>query len=391
LAPSLPRLCTMRVRRRVEAGEAPVGSRDEPQPDTVIEARPGIRFLPAMVAIAVLWWAQALVIPIVLAALASYVLEPPVKWLESIHVRRVFGVPVVLGVLLIGAADGIYALRGEAVAFTERLPSAAHSIAQLLRARSGDTFRPVARVQQAASELAKAATVTSPKPDGVTSVRVEEPTFALKNWLWQSSFGALETASQAVAIFCILYALLVGGDLYKRKIVRMVGPSLSSRRLTVEILSEIERQIERFLWARASISAIIGVAFWLSFRLLGLDEPEVWGILSALLFTVPLVGPTIVCIGATLAGFVQFGSVGMAAAAGGAALGITIVEAYVLTPILMSRVGEMNAVAIFVSLMFWGWLWGLWGLLLAIPITAAVKAVCERVEGWNAVAEVLKA
>jgi predicted PurR-regulated permease PerM len=171
----------------------------------------------------------------------------------------------------------------------------------------------------------------------------------------------------------------------------MVGPSLSSRRLTVEILAEIERQIERFLWARASISAIIGVAIWLSFRMLNLEEPGVWGVLSALLFTVPLVGPSIVCIGAALAGFVQFDSFGMAAAAGGVALAVTTIEAYLLTPLLMSRVGEMNAVAIFVSLMFWGWLWGIWGLLLAVPITAAIKAVCERVEGWGAMAELLKA
>src|SRR5262249_46348867 len=144
--------------------------------------------------------------------------------------------------------------------------------------------------------------------------------FRLKNWLWQGSFSALETASQAVAVVCIIYALLVGGDLYKRKIVRIVGPSLSSRRQTGEILAEIERQIERVLWARVAISAIVGVAIWLSFRLLQLEEPGVWGVLAALLFTVPLVGPTIVCVGAALAGFVQFESFGMAAASGGVAL-----------------------------------------------------------------------
>ncbi len=221
--------------------------------------------------------------------------------------RRAFGVPLLLGVLLASVTLGIYALRGEAVAFTERLPGAAHSIAQAIRSRTPDTFRPVARVQQAASELEKA-TAVPPKPDGITQVRVEEPTFKLKNWLWQGSFSALETTSQAVAIVCIVYALLVGGDLYKRKIVRIVGPSLSNKRLTVEILAEIERQIERFLWARAWISAIVGVAIWLSFRMMQLEEPGVWGVLSALLFTVPLVGPSIVCIGAALAGFVQFDS-----------------------------------------------------------------------------------
>jgi predicted PurR-regulated permease PerM len=380
----------MRAFRPIETKPQEAPAAEEPRASGLVNTMPSMRFVPAMVGIAVLWWAQALVIPVVLAVLVSYALEPSVKSLESMRVRRAFGVPLLLGVFLIGLGLGIYALRGEVVAFTDRLPGAAHSIAQALRTKASETFTPVARVQQAASELEKAAAVPTAKPDGITAVRVEEPAFKLKSWLWQSSFGALETTSQAVAIVCIVYALLVGGDLYKRKIVRIVGPSLSSKRLTVEILAEIERQIERFLWARASISAIVGIAIWLSFRLLNLEEPGVWGVLSALLFTVPLVGPSIVCIGAALAGFVQFNSFGMAAAAGGVALAVTTVEAYLLTPLLMSRVGEMNAVAIFVSLMFWGWLWGIWGLLLAVPITAAVKAVCERVEGWGAIAELLK-
>jgi predicted PurR-regulated permease PerM len=97
-----------------------------------------------------------------------------------------------------------------------------------------------------------------------------------------------------------------------------------------------------------------------------------------------------VILGAAVAGFVQFGTVGMAAAAAGATAVIAALEGNVLTPLLMSRVGEMNAVAVFVSLMFWGWMWGIWGLLLAVPITAAIKAVCERVDDLNPLAELLK-
>jgi predicted PurR-regulated permease PerM len=163
------------------------------------------------------------------------------------------------------------------------------------------------------------------------------------------------------AVLCLVYYLLAAGDLYKRKLVRMV-PTLSRKKITVEILAEIDRQIERFLLARVGISLLVGVVVWLAFRLLGLDEAGVWGVLSAVLFAIPIVGPTVVVVAATLAGFVQF----------------------------MSRVGEMNAVAVFMSLLFWGWIWGAWGLLLAVPITAAVKAVCERVPDFHAFAELLK-
>jgi predicted PurR-regulated permease PerM len=167
-------------------------------------------------------------------------------------------------------------------------------------------------------------------------------------------------------------------------------PTLSDKKITVEILAEIDRQIERFLLARVVISLICGVAVWLAFHLAGLEEAGVWGVLAAVLYAIPIVGPTVVVVGAAVAAFVQFGSLGMAAAVGGIGVAIGALEGNVLTPWLMSRVGEMNAVAVFVSLLFWGWIWGVWGLLLAVPITAAVKAICERVPDFNAVAELLK-
>jgi predicted PurR-regulated permease PerM len=129
---------------------------------------------------------------------------------------------------------------------------------------------------------------------------------------------------------------------------------------------------------------------WVGFRLLGLREAGIWGIVAAVLFAVPYVGPTMVTLGATVAGFVQFGSLAMAGAAGGLTLAIAAIEGNVLTPWLMSRAGRMNAVAVFVSLLFWGWIWGVWGLLLAVPIMAAAKAVCERIDDLSSYAELLK-
>jgi predicted PurR-regulated permease PerM len=181
---------------------------------------------------------------------------------------------------------------------------------------------------------------------------------------------------------------MASGDLYKRKLLRIVGPSMSEKKTTIHILTEIDRQIAQFLWARIAISVAVGSAMWVAFRLLGLEDAGVWGVLSGLLFGVPIAGPLLVIVGAGLAGFVQFG---MTAAAAGVASIIAALEGYVLTPVLMSRVGEMNAVAVFISLMFWGWIWGIWGLLLAVPMTAAIKAICERVDDLQPFAELLKA
>jgi len=207
--------------------------------------------------------------------------------------------------------------------------------------------------------------------------------------MWQGWQGALEFAAQSFVVLCLAYYLLIAGDLYKRKLVRMV-PTFSDRKVTVGILDEINRQIERFLVARVVISLIVGVAVWLSFRMLGVEEAGVWGVISAVLYAIPLVGPTVVVLGAAVAAFVQFGTWNMTFAVGGISIVIGAIEGNVLTPWLMSRAGDMNAGAVFVSLMFWGWIWGIWGLLLAVPITAAIKAACEKIPEFQNVAELLK-
>jgi predicted PurR-regulated permease PerM len=245
----------------------------------------------------------------------------------------------------------------------------------------------VAKVQEAAREL-EAATQNKP-PKGVTPVRVEGTTFKWSDWLWQGSNGVAKFAAQMFVVLFLVFYMLIAGDMYKRKLVR-IAPTLSNKKLTVQILAEIDRQIERFLMARLLISAIIGVAVWMSFRVIGIEEPGLWGVLAAVLFAIPIVGPTVVVIGAFIAGFLQFGSAAMGGVAAAACLVIGLLEGNILTPLLMSRAGEMNAVAVFVSLIFWGWLWGVWGLLLAVPITAALKAVCDRVEEYSAFAELLR-
>ena len=347
--------------------------------------------IPAVAVVAVLWWGQEVWIPLVVSVLISYALEPFIAGAVCRGVPRRFGVPVLMLLLISIVAGGAYLLRGEAAAFVERLPGAAHTVAEAVRGHDDGTLGPVAKVQEAARELESAASTTSAKPpiDGVTPVRIEEPTFRWADWMRQGSTSALAFVARMFAVLCLVYYMLAAGDLYKRKLVRIV-PTLTNKKMTVEILADIDRQIERFLVARIGISVIVGVVIWITFRLFGLDEAGVWGVLSGVLFAIPLVGPTLVVVAAAVAAFVQFGSIGSAAAVGGVCLVIAALEGNILTPWLMSRVGEMNAIAVFVSLLFWGWLWGGWGLLLAVPITASIKSVCERVPDLSAWAELLK-
>ena len=223
----------------------------------------------------------------------------------------------------------------------------------------------------------------------MTSVRIEEPTFRWNTYLWEGCWGSWHSPDSCRHGMPVLPA--ASGDSHKRKLVHIAGPTLAQKRITVEILDEIDRQIGRFLLARLFISIVVGVAVWVGFLALGLREAGIWGLVAGVLFAVPYVGPAVVTFGAGVAGFVQFGTLSMAAAAGGLTLTIAVIEGNVLTPWLMSRANRMNPLAVFVSLLFWGWIWGVWGLLLAVPIMAAAMAVCERVDDLGSYAELLKA
>ena len=356
--------------------------------DERLRARVGV--LVGLAVVVALWWGRVVWIPLVLSVLISYALEPVVAFLGRHRVRRSLGVPLLLVALLMTFGSGAYLLRGQAGAFIDALPNTAHTVAEAIRDLTRRGPGTVSKVQAAARELESAAgAATRGSREGVTAVRIEQPTFRWSDWLWQGSYGALAFAGQMFAVVCLVYYLLAAGDMYKRKLVRIV-PTLSSKKITLDILAEIDRQIERFLLARVAISVIVGIMIWISFGLLGLNQAGVWGVLSAVLFAIPLVGPILMVVAASAAAFVQFGSWGMVLGVAGTSVAVGAVEGNVLTPWLMSRVGEMNAVAVFVSLLFWGWLWGAWGLLLAVPITAVLKAVCERVPDFSAVAELLK-
>jgi len=171
--------------------------------------------------------------------------------------------------------------------------------------------------------------------------------------------------------------------------VKIVGPSLTKKKITVQILQEIDRQIESFLMVQVFTSALVGVATWLAFMWLGLNQAAVWGLLAGVFNSIPYVGPVLVSAVTAIVAFLQFGTVEMTLTTTGAAFAITSIEGFLLTPWLTSRAARMNAVAVFVGLLFWGWVWNIWGMLLAVPMLMVVKAICDHVEDFKGVGELL--
>jgi predicted PurR-regulated permease PerM len=387
---------------------ATTGGGVEGRPTTVVpgaEPQPAIVDLPvdvrsaSLVVIAILAgvymlrWASAVFIPLLLGLMLSYALSPIINRLHRWRVPRAIGAAVLLLGIVGGAGSLLYSLGDDAASLIETLPQAAQKLRRALKGPRQAAPGTIDNVQKAAAELERAAdegvAPDSPSPRGVTRVVIERPRFTVKDYLWTGTLGLVALMGQTTMVFLIAYFLLASGDSFRRKMVRLAGPKMSQKRITLEALDEITGQIQRYLLVQLITSAIVGVATWLVFAWIGLEHAAVWGVVAAVTNLIPYLGAVIIGAGSALVGFTQFGSLEMALVVGGASFVIHSIVGQLLTPWMTSRAGRMNAVTVFVGVLAWGWLWGLPGLLLGVPILMVVKAVCDRVEDLKPVGELL--
>jgi predicted PurR-regulated permease PerM len=341
----------------------------------------------------VLNWAQEAFIPIVVGVLISYALEPVVAWLTRLKLPRTLASAVAVLSLTGSFATVGYVLSDDAVAVVAELPEAAVKLRNELRQMRSRGPSTLEQVERAAEELQKTADEVSAVPStsstGVQQVQVVTPTFDARAYLSWGSASLLAFAGQSVLVVFFVFFLLASGDLFKRKLVRIAGPTLAQKKITVHILDDINTQIARFLFVRVVTSLVVGVASWLAFRWVGLENAGVWGILAGVFNSIPYFGPVIVTAGVSVVAFLEFGTIGMATWVGAISLAITSLEGWLLTPWLTSRASRTNEVAVFVSLIFWGFLWGIWGTLLAVPMLVVAKACCDRIDDLKPVGEML--
>lgn len=345
--------------------------------------------------ILMLQYAEPVLIPIVLAVLISYVLAPAVSSMARFHVPRLVGAFVVIALLCSAVGLGGYTLLDDAVRIIDDLPE----VAEKLRDRAKRSRTPVKadegllqKMQDAATEIDKTAadaTTAPPAPQEVTRVQIVEAPFRASDYLWSGGRGVLNFLGQFAIVLFLVYFLLVTDDLFKRKIVSIAGPTLTKKRISVQIMDEINNQISGFLRVQVLTSLIVTVATSLTLWWLGLENYVLWGLLAGVFNSIPYIGPIIVSGGLAVVAFMQFDDLVQTAYVSGAALLITSLEGWLLTPVLMSRASQMNPVAIFVGLLFWSWVWGVWGTILAVPMLMTLKAVCDRIEDLRPVGELL--
>jgi predicted PurR-regulated permease PerM len=349
--------------------------------------------LAALAAIFALSWAQAFVVPLLLGIVVAYTLNPLVAWLEAIRIPRVVGTVIVIASVIGALAFGTYSLRGQVQTIIEQLPAAATKLATGLARMRISQIGNMQKMQDAATAVEKATTQAAgggaaPRQPA-THVIVDQPAFKLGNFLWESSMGALGAVVQAAMVAFLVFFLLLGGDTFKRKLVRLAGPSLSRRRIAVHILDDINGSIQKIMLMLLATNLLVGLLSWIAFRWIGLENARAWAAAAGLLHIVPYLGPGVTAVATGMAAFMQFDSLAMALLVAGASMAIATVVGTFVTTWMTGRIANMNSAAVFVSLLFWGWLWGFWGMLLSVPIIVIVKVVSQHVDQLHPVVELL--
>ena len=301
--------------------------------------------------------ASELFIPVVVAVLVSYALEPIVRRLHNIKIPRAVGAGLLLAGLVVGASAFLYAIRADIAEAAGALPRATRRLGDWLGA--GTVARQAER------------SVSSPE-------------------VLQQGAGWLAAAiGQTTVVVFLSYFLLISGQHFKRRFVELAGPRLEHRRVTVSVLDEITSQIQRFLLIQVFTAGVVAAATWVALTWAGVQQAAVWAILAGVFNSIPYFGPVIVSGGLFAVGFLQFGQPLVALQIALLALAITSLEGWVLLPLLLGKAERMHVVAIFIGVLVWTWIWGPWGTVLAVPMMAAIKSISDHVEPLRPVSRLL--
>ena len=357
-----------------------------------LSPRAALWILALLAGIAALYFGRLFIVPVLISILASYTLAPVVRLLEKTRLPRPLAALLVLAVLTAGTAWGVLSLRDDAQRMLDSLPQKARQVRQSLAASARVGPNPLQQLRKAADELQRAAAEASGTNNGNQANQANQPPpFAdLRDYaLKQSGNVLVAVAAEGPVVVILTFFLLASGDHFRRKLMSVAGPSLSRRKITLDILNEIDAQVQRYMLSMVASNIAAGLGIWAAFGLFGLQNAGLWGTAAGILHFIPYLGPAMVTVAATGAAFLQFGSLTQALGVAASSVAVFVVTGMLLMPWLQSRLSRINATVMFVALLFFGWLWGVWGLLLGAPLAAVAKVICERVEPLRHVGEMM--
>jgi predicted PurR-regulated permease PerM len=361
----------------------------------------GVTILGTLAVVYTIYFARSLLFPVTLTCVLYFLLRPMVRWMQRRRVPAMLGAFLVVFGMLVTAGAGIYALAGPATSWVEEMPDNIRKIETKFR----DVFQRIRNLERASKEV-QAITDTeggqsgtqdeaggpadapgAADPDDEEDVQVVEFKQPSLTTTILDSTG--NVAAGAVIVVVLLLLLLALGDTFLNKILQLM-PTFRDKRGIVELVRDIEQGISRYLGTITFINVGLGVVIGIVMWLLGLPNPLLWGVMAAALNYIPYIGALIGAIAVGISALIQFDSVAYAMLAPLSYFVINSIEGNLITPMLLGRSMSLNPIMVFLALIVWGWMWGIGGVLIAVPVLGITKIICEHFRSLRPLANLIE-
>jgi predicted PurR-regulated permease PerM len=355
----------------------------EPPPDAHVQATlsgtPGIavKGLFVLALFYTFYFARSFLLPIVLAILLSLILYPAVRGLKRAFIPEPLGAALVVAALAALVGAGIYQLFEPASQWITKLPRTTEQIERKLF----NVRKSMEQVSKAAEKVEALASVDSASKERAPQVVAREPSL-----MSRMLTGTQNVVVSVGATLVLLFFLLASGDLFMRKLVRVL-PTLTDKKKAVGLARTIQSAMARYLFTITCINVCLGAATALLLQVLGMPNPLLWGVMVALLQFVPYIGPAISGTILTVVAFITYEDLHTILLVPTCFFALVTVEGQFITPFLTGRSLTLNPVMVFVSMLLWGWIWGVVGALMAVPILMTFKIFCDHIESLSAIGE----
>lgn len=330
-----------------------------------------------ILAIAAMRMAQGFVLPVALAFLLALVLSPVVRSMRRRGLPEGPSAVLLVGALTLGMAATIHTLSAPVATLIDDAPRIRFELQQKLEA----VRAPLEAVKEAQKQVDQA-TGNGADP-AIQEVVVKDP--GIFN---RAVKGIPRMAASAVLTLVLLLFLLAAGDLIYEKIVRSM-PTVRDKKRWLRIVFDVEREVSRYLFTVFVINIGLGLCVGLGLWLVGLPNPLLWGVLTALLNFIPYLGALATILAVAVVSLVHFADFGTALIAPGVVIALCTLEGQFVTPTLVGRRLRINAIAVFLAIAFWGWMWGVVGALMAVPLLITLKVFCQHADGLEGLEEFL--
>jgi len=324
------------------------------------------------------YFARDVLLPVVLALLLTLIFSPAVRVLNKLRLPEPVGAAVVVVALVAALGFAVYSLIDPAIEWIGKVPETLKQIEDKVRGIK----KSVQEVTKAADKVEEIARVEAKAP-AKTQVVPQKPSLFSRFLI-----GTQSVLISAAFTIVLLYFLLASGDMFLRKLVRVL-PTLADKKRAVEVARAIQTDMARYLLTISCINCGLGIATGIAMYWLGMPNPVLWGVMVAVFNYVPYVGAGTSLTVLTAVAFLTFDEIGQVLLVPVVFFALTVLEGQILAPILTGKSLTLNPVVIFLSMLFWGWLWGIIGALMAVPILMIFKICCDHIESLAAIGEFL--